>query len=130
MNDTIDRAQSQPRVAPGPPSRPAAQGPPCDREAVLAAARETRSALGLRPPEQDRPPPAREVLRLAEQEEGWGVPARDWVRPPMLPLVGPVVGPACSVRHAGPLRSSTPRHRSRLVPHRASRHIRLAAGVC
>ena len=31
--------------------------------------------LGLRPPQQDRPPPAREILRVAEQGEGWGVPA-------------------------------------------------------
>jgi hypothetical protein len=31
--------------------------------------------LGLRPPERDRPPPAREILRVAEQGEGWGVPA-------------------------------------------------------
>jgi hypothetical protein len=34
--------------------------------------------LGLRSPQQDRPPPpAREILRVAEQGEGWGVPA-DW----------------------------------------------------
>ena len=32
--------------------------------------------LGLRPPERDRPPPAaREILRVAEHGEGWGVPA-------------------------------------------------------
>jgi hypothetical protein len=31
--------------------------------------------LGLHPPERDRPPPAREILRVAEQGEGWGVPA-------------------------------------------------------
>ena len=31
--------------------------------------------LGLRPPERDRPPPALEILRVAEQGEGWGVPA-------------------------------------------------------
>jgi hypothetical protein len=31
--------------------------------------------LGLRPPERNRPPPAREILRVAEQWEGWGVPA-------------------------------------------------------
>jgi len=30
--------------------------------------------LGLSTPLQDRPPPAREVLRVAEQGEGWGVP--------------------------------------------------------
>jgi hypothetical protein len=33
--------------------------------------------LGLRSPQQDKPPPAREILRVAEQGEGWGVPA-DW----------------------------------------------------
>jgi hypothetical protein len=31
--------------------------------------------LGLRAPEQDKPPPAREILRVAEAGEGWGVPA-------------------------------------------------------
>jgi hypothetical protein len=31
--------------------------------------------LGLRAPLQDKPPPAREILRHAEQGEGWGVPA-------------------------------------------------------
>jgi hypothetical protein len=34
--------------------------------------------LGLRSPELDRPPPARqirEITRVAEQGEGWGVPA-------------------------------------------------------
>ena len=30
--------------------------------------------LGLYSPPQDKPPPAREVLRVAEQGEGWGVP--------------------------------------------------------
>jgi len=30
--------------------------------------------LGLRSPERDRPPPPREILRVAEQGEGWGVP--------------------------------------------------------
>ena len=33
--------------------------------------------LGLQTPDQDRAPPAREVLRVAEHGEGWGVPA-DW----------------------------------------------------
>ena len=33
--------------------------------------------LGLSTPPQDRPPPGRELLRLAEHGEGWGVPA-DW----------------------------------------------------
>jgi len=33
--------------------------------------------LDLRAPQQDKPPPAREILRVAEQGEGWGVPA-DW----------------------------------------------------
>jgi hypothetical protein len=31
--------------------------------------------LGLRASEQDKPPPAREILRVAEAGEGWGVPA-------------------------------------------------------
>jgi hypothetical protein len=31
--------------------------------------------LGLRPPERDRVPPAREILHVAEQGEGWGVRA-------------------------------------------------------
>ena len=34
--------------------------------------------LGLRSPQLDRPPPAREIheiIRVAEQGEGWGVPA-------------------------------------------------------
>jgi hypothetical protein len=31
--------------------------------------------LGLSPPEQAPPPPVGEVLRVAEQGEGWGVPA-------------------------------------------------------
>jgi hypothetical protein len=31
--------------------------------------------LGLRAPEQDKPPPAREILRVAEAGVGWGVPA-------------------------------------------------------
>jgi hypothetical protein len=33
--------------------------------------------LGLGTPEQDKPPPGREILRVAEQGEGWGVPA-EW----------------------------------------------------
>jgi hypothetical protein len=33
--------------------------------------------LGLSEPPQDKPPPVREVLRVAEQGEGWGVPA-EW----------------------------------------------------
>jgi hypothetical protein len=33
--------------------------------------------LGLSTPPQDRPPPVRELLRVAEHGEGWGVPA-DW----------------------------------------------------
>jgi hypothetical protein len=33
--------------------------------------------LGLSEPPQDKPPPAREILRVAEQGEGWGVPA-EW----------------------------------------------------
>jgi hypothetical protein len=31
--------------------------------------------LGLDNPVQDMPPPLREILRVAEQGEGWGVPA-------------------------------------------------------
>jgi hypothetical protein len=31
--------------------------------------------LGLPPPERDRPPPAREILRVVEQGEGCGMPA-------------------------------------------------------
>ncbi len=33
--------------------------------------------LGLRTPEAAKPPPVREVLRVAEHGDGWGVPA-DW----------------------------------------------------
>jgi len=33
--------------------------------------------LGLSTTEAEKPPPAREVLRVAEQGEGWGVPA-EW----------------------------------------------------
>jgi hypothetical protein len=33
--------------------------------------------LGLSPPQQEKPPPIREVLRVAERGEGWGVPA-EW----------------------------------------------------
>jgi len=33
--------------------------------------------LGLSTPPQDKPPPVRELLRVAEHGEGWGVPA-DW----------------------------------------------------
>jgi hypothetical protein len=32
--------------------------------------------LGLSPSQQDKPPPIREVLRVAGRSEGWGVPAR------------------------------------------------------
>ena len=31
--------------------------------------------LGLSPPQQEKPPPAREVVRVAEQGDGWAVPA-------------------------------------------------------
>jgi hypothetical protein len=31
--------------------------------------------LGLSTPEAEKPPPLREVLRVAEHGEGWGVPA-------------------------------------------------------
>jgi len=33
--------------------------------------------LGLSTPVAGKPPPPREVLRVAEQAEGWGVPA-EW----------------------------------------------------
>ena len=33
--------------------------------------------LGLGTPAQNKPPPVREILRVAEHGEGWGVPA-DW----------------------------------------------------
>jgi hypothetical protein len=32
--------------------------------------------LGLSPPPREKPPPVREVLRVAERGEGWGVPAQ------------------------------------------------------
>jgi hypothetical protein len=32
--------------------------------------------LGLSPPDQAKPPPVREILRVAEQGEGWGTPAQ------------------------------------------------------
>jgi hypothetical protein len=32
--------------------------------------------LGLSTPEAEKPPPIREVLRVAEYGEGWGVPAQ------------------------------------------------------
>ena len=31
--------------------------------------------LGLSPPQQHKPPPPREILRVTERGEGWGVPA-------------------------------------------------------
>lgn len=37
--------------------------------------------LGLSAPPQDKPPPVREILRVAEHGESWGVPA-DWESPP------------------------------------------------
>jgi hypothetical protein len=33
--------------------------------------------LGLSPQEQAKPPPVRQILRVAECGEGWGVPA-EW----------------------------------------------------
>jgi hypothetical protein len=33
--------------------------------------------LGLSPPPPEKPPPTREVLRVAEYGEGWGLPA-EW----------------------------------------------------
>jgi hypothetical protein len=32
--------------------------------------------LGLSTPPQDEPPPVREILRVAEHGEGWGMPAK------------------------------------------------------
>jgi hypothetical protein len=39
------------------------------------AIRRILDRLGLSPPQQEKPPPIREVLRVAEHGEGWGVPA-------------------------------------------------------
>jgi hypothetical protein len=41
------------------------------------AIRRIRDHLGLSAPEAAKPPPIREVLRVAEHHEGWGVPA-EW----------------------------------------------------
>jgi hypothetical protein len=41
------------------------------------AIRRILDQLGLSTPEAERPPPLREVLRIAEPAEGWGVPA-EW----------------------------------------------------
>ena len=32
--------------------------------------------LGLSPPPPEKPPPLREVLRVAQHGEGWGVPSQ------------------------------------------------------
>jgi hypothetical protein len=40
------------------------------------AVRRILDHLGLSPPEPEKPPPAREILRVAEYGEGWGVPAQ------------------------------------------------------
>jgi hypothetical protein len=45
-------------------------------ERVLAI-RKCLAHLGLSTPEAEKPPPLRQVLRVAEQAEGWGVPA-EW----------------------------------------------------
>ena len=41
------------------------------------AIRKILDHLGLSPPEAENPPPQRKVLRVAEHDEGWGVPA-EW----------------------------------------------------
>ena len=41
------------------------------------AIRKILDHLGLSTPEAEKPPPQREVLRVAEHGEGWGVPA-EW----------------------------------------------------
>ena len=40
------------------------------------AIRKILDHLGLSTPEAENPPPQREVLRVAEHGEGWGVPAK------------------------------------------------------
>jgi hypothetical protein len=40
------------------------------------AIRKILDHLGLSTPEAEKPPPLREVLRVAEHGEGWGVPAQ------------------------------------------------------
>lgn len=55
--------------------------PLCQAMSILAFVSDQHSIsrilehLGLRSPELDRPPPPREILRVAELGEGWGVPA-------------------------------------------------------
>jgi hypothetical protein len=44
------------------------------------AIRKILDHLGLSTPEAEKPPPQREVLRVAEHGEGWGVPA-EWSDP-------------------------------------------------
>jgi hypothetical protein len=39
------------------------------------AIRQILDQLGLVPTQEAKPPPVRELLRVAEQAEGWGVPA-------------------------------------------------------
>jgi hypothetical protein len=51
--------------------RSAARGASAGGRAGATGVLEVRP-LGLRPPEQDRAPPARAVLRVPEQGEGWG----------------------------------------------------------
>ena len=41
-----------------------------------AAVRRILDHLGLSSPEAEKPPPLREALRVAEQGDGWGVPAQ------------------------------------------------------
>jgi hypothetical protein len=47
--------------------------------------------LGLSTPPQERPPPVREILRVAECGEGWGVPA-EVSSTPRVTLAGPRKG--------------------------------------
>ena len=47
--------------------------------------------LGLSTPPQDRPPPVREILRVGEHGDGWGVSA-EWDRAPSTRVGGPSPG--------------------------------------
>ena len=80
----MERPHPRPRTAPhrllravrqpGPGRRSARRGP--DAGNLHQAASPTLVAH-MGQPHQDKPPPAREILRVAEHGEGWGVPA-EW----------------------------------------------------
>jgi Putative transposase len=54
---------------------------PCEkRRAAAAKALLAMLGHGLSTPEAEKPPPLREVLRVAQHHEGWGVPA-EWSDP-------------------------------------------------